>query len=145
MCAKFGCGPTVVSKKNGEYRQTDRQRKLQLYIVDDNVAGLLCICVFSHRHGTMRFILHVTFVCSWRTVGGDTGRSRADSRVFPLPRNTFFHARSQVSLRHTTWFHCTLGVYCTRVGLLAVHCQKWNRIGLCLRNLLICVQWAMLH
>ena len=25
MCAKFGCGPTVVSKKGG-YRQTDRQR-----------------------------------------------------------------------------------------------------------------------
>ena len=40
MCAKFGCGPTVVSKKGG-YRQTDRQTdrqtgkgKLQLYIVD---------------------------------------------------------------------------------------------------------------
>ena len=28
MCAKFGCGPTVVSeKKGGEYRQTDRQTK----------------------------------------------------------------------------------------------------------------------
>ena len=26
MCAKFGCGPTVVSKKLG-YRQTDRQRE----------------------------------------------------------------------------------------------------------------------
>ena len=25
MCAKFGCGPTVVSKKKGEV-QTDRQR-----------------------------------------------------------------------------------------------------------------------
>ena len=36
MCAKFGCGPTVVSeKKGGTDRQTDRQRKLQLYIVDD--------------------------------------------------------------------------------------------------------------
>ena len=38
MCAKFGCGPTVVSKKRGGYRQTDRQtdrqRFLQLYIVD---------------------------------------------------------------------------------------------------------------
>ena len=34
MCAKFGCGPTVVSKKRGGYRQTDRQRKLQLYIVE---------------------------------------------------------------------------------------------------------------
>ena len=32
ICAKFGCGPTVVSKKRGV--QTDRQRKLQLYIVD---------------------------------------------------------------------------------------------------------------
>ena len=27
MCAKFGCGPTVVSKKRGGYRQTDRQTK----------------------------------------------------------------------------------------------------------------------
>ena len=25
MCTKFGCGPTVVSKKRGGYRQTDRQ------------------------------------------------------------------------------------------------------------------------
>ena len=33
MCAKFGCGPTVVSKKR-RWVQTDRQRKLQLYIVD---------------------------------------------------------------------------------------------------------------
>ena len=33
MCAKFGCGPTVVSKKSGGYRRTDRQRKLQLYIM----------------------------------------------------------------------------------------------------------------
>ena len=32
MCAKFGCGPTVVSKK-GVYRQ----RTLQLYIVDGNI------------------------------------------------------------------------------------------------------------
>ena len=35
MCAKFGCGPTVVSKKGrGGGVQTDRQIKLQLYIVD---------------------------------------------------------------------------------------------------------------
>ena len=34
MCAKFGCGPTVVSKKKGGTdRQTDK-RTLQLYIVD---------------------------------------------------------------------------------------------------------------
>ena len=32
MCAKFGCGPTVVSKGGG-YRQTDKGT-LQLYIVD---------------------------------------------------------------------------------------------------------------
>ena len=33
MCAKFGCGPMVVSKRGGV--QTDRQtKKLQLYIVD---------------------------------------------------------------------------------------------------------------
>ena len=36
MCAKFGCGPTVVSKKGGvglyTYRQTDKGT-LQLYIV----------------------------------------------------------------------------------------------------------------
>ena len=39
MCAKFGCGPTVLSKKWGIQtdRQTDRQTNketLQLYIVD---------------------------------------------------------------------------------------------------------------
>ena len=42
MCAKFGCGPTVVSgKKGGTDRQTDRQidrqtdkGTLHLYIVD---------------------------------------------------------------------------------------------------------------
>ena len=35
MCAKFGCGPTVVSKKGGGTdRQTDKG-KLQLYIVDN--------------------------------------------------------------------------------------------------------------
>ena len=36
MCARFGCGPTVVSKTGG-YRQTNRQTDkgtLQLYIVD---------------------------------------------------------------------------------------------------------------
>ena len=33
MCAKFGCGPTVVSKKRGV--QTDKGT-LQLYIVDNN-------------------------------------------------------------------------------------------------------------
>ena len=34
MCAKFGCGPTVVSKKGvGTDRQTDKGT-LQLYIVD---------------------------------------------------------------------------------------------------------------
>ena len=27
MCAKFGCGPTVVSKKKGGVVQTDRQRE----------------------------------------------------------------------------------------------------------------------
>ena len=27
MCAKFGCGPTVVSKKRGGGVQTDRQTK----------------------------------------------------------------------------------------------------------------------
>ena len=38
MCAKFGCGPTVVSK-NGVV-QTDRQTDngtLQLYIVENNI------------------------------------------------------------------------------------------------------------
>ena len=35
MCAKFGCGPTVVSKKKwGGYRQSDKGT-LQLYIVDN--------------------------------------------------------------------------------------------------------------
>ena len=46
MCAKFGCGPTVVSKKKrgGTDRQTDRQRKLQLYIVE-NQSRLPCLSV----------------------------------------------------------------------------------------------------
>ena len=39
MCAKFGCGPTVVSEKKGGV-QTDRQRKLQLYIVDGKLCSL---------------------------------------------------------------------------------------------------------
>ena len=34
MCAKLGCGPTVVSKKGGTDRETDKGT-LQLYIVDD--------------------------------------------------------------------------------------------------------------
>ena len=49
MCAKFGCGLTVVSKKKGEkkggYRQTDRQtdrEKLQLYIVEDHSGNKYC-------------------------------------------------------------------------------------------------------
>ena len=48
MCAKLGCGPTVVSKKGGyrhrPYRQTDTQTDkgtLQLYIVDDDIKTLL--------------------------------------------------------------------------------------------------------
>ena len=42
MCAKFGCGPTVVSKGGGVQadRQTDRQTKGKLYIVD----GVLQTC-----------------------------------------------------------------------------------------------------
>ena len=39
MCAKFGCVPTVVSKRGG-HRQTDRQTDkgtLQLYIVDKSI------------------------------------------------------------------------------------------------------------
>ena len=40
MCAKFGCGPTVVSKKRGVTdRQTDKGM-LQLYIVDKNMSKL---------------------------------------------------------------------------------------------------------
>ena len=43
MCAKFGCGPTVVSKKKGGTdRQTDK-RTLQLYIVDGTCTGLLVL------------------------------------------------------------------------------------------------------
>ena len=34
MCAKFGCGPTVVSKKEGGGVQTDKVT-LQIYIVDN--------------------------------------------------------------------------------------------------------------
>ena len=50
MCAKFGCGPRVVSKKKGggvqTDRQADRQRFLQLYIVDIYIyiyIGLLAV------------------------------------------------------------------------------------------------------
>ena len=42
MCAKFGCGPTVVSKKKVG---TDKQRKLQLYIVCVCVCVCVCACV----------------------------------------------------------------------------------------------------
>ena len=53
-CAKFGCGPTVVSKGGGGYRQRDKGT-LQLYIVDVNLfifllfskddrSRYLCIC-----------------------------------------------------------------------------------------------------
>ena len=61
MCAKFGCGPTVVSKKRGETdRQTDRQRKLQLYIVD-NPFNLpyhnVCIQrIFTHQFLVLHFV-----------------------------------------------------------------------------------------
>ena len=58
MWAKFGCGPTVVSKKGGGYRQadrqTDRQRFLQLYIVDRvlcNGATLGCIGMLMKSSG----------------------------------------------------------------------------------------------
>ena len=33
MCSKFGCGPTVVSKKGGD-RQTDKRTR-QLYILEE--------------------------------------------------------------------------------------------------------------
>ena len=42
MCAKFGCGPTVVSRRRwgggGGYRQTG-EGTLQLYIVDERLYG----------------------------------------------------------------------------------------------------------
>ena len=41
MCAKFGCGPTVVSKGGGGYRQTDKGT-LQLYIVDKQSFNVFC-------------------------------------------------------------------------------------------------------
>ena len=44
MCAIFGCGPTVVSEKK-EGVQTDRQRKLQLYIVDCGIEQVKLWCV----------------------------------------------------------------------------------------------------
>ena len=43
MCAKFGCGPTVVSKKSGGYRRTDRQTKktAAVYnVFNDNVQSI---------------------------------------------------------------------------------------------------------
>ena len=52
MCAKFGCGPTVVSKKK---KTADRQRKLQLYIVDSNNIILNCI-VRSFAGGHLEYL-----------------------------------------------------------------------------------------
>ena len=53
MCAKFGCGPTVVSKKKGgRETQTDRQTDkgtLQLYIVDNNNTAP-CLTHSSKQH-----------------------------------------------------------------------------------------------
>ena len=73
MCAKFGCGPTVVSKKKGggTDRQTDRQRKLQLYIVDYavlfeciNILLSTSVHVYSdsraHAHMTHYIVIHNT-------------------------------------------------------------------------------------
>ena len=50
MYAKFGCGPTVLSKKGGGvgYRQTDKVT-LQLYIVDCNLISFLSrpLCIIK--------------------------------------------------------------------------------------------------
>ena len=61
MFAKFGCGPTVVSKRGGGYRQTDRQTErqtdkgtLQLYIVDYHTTNCRAYTCFTlrRRHDT---------------------------------------------------------------------------------------------
>ena len=77
MCAKFGCGPTVVSKKKGV--QTDRQTDkgtLQLYIVDirnflEGIATaevVLVACLGLHHshyiHASVRRLMqHTYFMC----------------------------------------------------------------------------------
>ena len=72
MCAKFGCGPTVVSKKRA-YRQTDKGT-LQLYIVDNHVY-LICLCyrdaddhVDMERFvilGLSQLIFIIAFLCAY--------------------------------------------------------------------------------
>ena len=57
MCAKFGCGPTVMSKKRGGYRQTDRQTDkgmLRLYIVDTDYARVIIIISIIKFKKSMR-------------------------------------------------------------------------------------------
>ena len=49
MCAKFGCGLTVVSKIKGGDRQTDRQTDKgnpQLYIIESGAVGYNVIGVY---------------------------------------------------------------------------------------------------
>ena len=74
MCAKFGCGPTVVSKGGGAVqtdiqtdRHTDRQTDkgiLQLYIVDYTSTSHLplfytTLYVYAVKHGTTIIIAMV--------------------------------------------------------------------------------------
>ena len=55
MCAKFGCSPTVMSKKKRGYRQTDKGT-LQLYIVDN---FSLPLCPIPHFH--ISHAMHLVF------------------------------------------------------------------------------------
>ena len=71
MWAKFGCGPTVVSKKKGgggqtdrqADRQTDRQRFLQLYIVDMQLYTLIFCSIIS-----VTYQVFILINCSSRLV-----------------------------------------------------------------------------
>ena len=58
MCATFGCGPTVVSKK-GRYRQTHNVT-LQLFIVDDNALSPIFLIVPECYAGNVHNYLEKT-------------------------------------------------------------------------------------
>ena len=84
MCAKFGCGPTVVSKKKGGYRQADRQTKISaaLYIVYIRTKYRSSHCHWSIITKTVQvlYLIYVTlvttskwFTCDLSSLANDVG------------------------------------------------------------------------
>ena len=82
MCAKFGCGPTVVSKKRGV--QTDRQRNTaQLYIVEDDhvnvswcrsqtIASEVILCSITHCQLQFTSMILSTIITSPESLSNPT-------------------------------------------------------------------------